>query len=178
MAAYFIPSLGLAPKWCSLLDGVTEELEEQQQQEGSAAAAAGSSFAALQFLTEQQMQQLHAQHLIGTPLVNRYLHGYFISRDLYEQLKAAAEPFAFENYRQQKIQERLESKKTMRIQVRHKLPKTNAEFAEKLQKTIEATKGSGSKKQQREAAAAAELLQDSRFSRLFSNPDFQLEQES
>ena len=28
MGAYFIPSLGPAPKWCSFLDSLTEELEE------------------------------------------------------------------------------------------------------------------------------------------------------
>lgn len=28
MQAYFIPGLGPAPKWCSFLEGLTEELEE------------------------------------------------------------------------------------------------------------------------------------------------------
>ena len=28
MQAYFIPSLGPAPKWCSFLENLTEELEE------------------------------------------------------------------------------------------------------------------------------------------------------
>ncbi|KAL8274529.1 hypothetical protein Esti_001550 [Eimeria stiedai] len=199
MAAYFLPSIGLAPKWCPMLDGLTEELEEQQQRGDGSAAVAAASFASLQFLTEQQMQQLNAQQLIGTPLVTRYLHGYFISRDLYAQLKArfssaffpfsfsflctslspsaAAEPFAFEAYRQQKIEERLEKKKPMRIQVRRKLPKTNAEFAEKLQKILESTDKNASKREKRQAAVAAGLLQDDRFSRLFTNPDFQLEQE-
>lgn len=178
MGAYFIPSIGLAPKWCPMLDSLTEELEEQQQAGDGTAAAAAASFASLQFLTEQQMEQLNAHQLIGTPLVTRYLHGYFIARELYDKLKAAAEPFAYEAYRQQKIKQRLEKKKTMRIQVRRKLPKTNAEFAEKLQKTLESTKVTGSKREKREAAVAAELLQDSRFSKLFSNPDFQLEQET
>ena len=27
--SFFIPSLGTAPKWCSFLDNLTEELEEQ-----------------------------------------------------------------------------------------------------------------------------------------------------
>ncbi|KAL8433035.1 hypothetical protein ACSSS7_004146 [Eimeria intestinalis] len=177
MAAYFLPSIGLAPKWCPMLDGLTEELEEQQQKGDGSAAVSASSYATLQFLTEQQMQQLNAHQLIGTPLVTRYLHGYFISRDLYAQLKAAAEPFAFEVYRQQKIEERLEKKKPMRIQVRRKLPKTNAEFADKLQKILESTDKNASKREKRQAAVAAGLLQDDRFSRLFTNPDFQLEQE-
>ncbi|KAL8445848.1 hypothetical protein Emed_005328 [Eimeria media] len=134
MAAYFLPSIGLAPRWCPMLDGLTEELEEQQQKGDSSLSVSASSFASLQFLTEQQMEQLNAKQLIGTPL-------------------AAAEPFAFEAYRQQKIEERLEKKKPMRIQ-------KNA-----------------SKREKRQAAVAAGLLQDDRFSRLFTNPDFQLEQE-
>lgn len=72
-----------------MLDGITEELEEQQQSGDGSAAAAAASFSSLQFLTEQQMQQLNAQQLIGTPLVTRYLHGYFIARELYDQLKAS-----------------------------------------------------------------------------------------
>ena len=28
MQAYFVPSLGPAPRWCSFLEGLTEELEE------------------------------------------------------------------------------------------------------------------------------------------------------
>ncbi len=27
--SYFVPSLGPAPRWCSFLEGLTEELEEQ-----------------------------------------------------------------------------------------------------------------------------------------------------
>jgi ribosome biogenesis protein ENP2 len=29
MTAYYIPQLGPAPKWCSFLDNITEEMEEQ-----------------------------------------------------------------------------------------------------------------------------------------------------
>ncbi len=28
LAAYFVPALGPAPRWCSFLEGLTEELEE------------------------------------------------------------------------------------------------------------------------------------------------------
>jgi ribosome biogenesis protein ENP2 len=33
---YFVPSLGPAPKWCSHLDSITEELEENDQMESMA----------------------------------------------------------------------------------------------------------------------------------------------
>lgn len=31
---YYIPSLGPAPKWCSFLDHITEELEESKENTG------------------------------------------------------------------------------------------------------------------------------------------------
>ena len=30
-SAWFIPQLGVAPSWCSFLDGMTEELEEKEK---------------------------------------------------------------------------------------------------------------------------------------------------
>lgn len=34
MLQYFVPAIGTAPKWCSYLETVTEELEETEQPEG------------------------------------------------------------------------------------------------------------------------------------------------
>lgn len=34
MLQYFVPAIGTAPKWCSYLDTVTEELEETEQPAG------------------------------------------------------------------------------------------------------------------------------------------------
>ena len=33
LQSYYIPSFGYAPKWCSFLDGLSEELAEQPQTE-------------------------------------------------------------------------------------------------------------------------------------------------
>ena len=35
MHVYFVPALGPAPKWCSFLDSLTEELEETKRSEVS-----------------------------------------------------------------------------------------------------------------------------------------------
>ena len=35
--AFFVPALGPAPKWCSFLDNLTEELEEAFDRNGPAA---------------------------------------------------------------------------------------------------------------------------------------------
>lgn len=89
MGLYFLPRVGPAPKWCSMLEGITEELEASQfATAGSAAAAAGSAQASLEFVTESQLQQLGgAQNLLGTPLLRRYLHGFLIDADLHRTLK-------------------------------------------------------------------------------------------
>ena len=31
MLSYYVPALGPAPRWCSFLDVLTEELEEEQE---------------------------------------------------------------------------------------------------------------------------------------------------
>lgn len=35
MQTYYVPSVGPAPKWCSFLDNITEELEESEQPDGT-----------------------------------------------------------------------------------------------------------------------------------------------
>ena len=32
LGCYFAPSLGAAPRWCSFLENLTEEMEEEQRQ--------------------------------------------------------------------------------------------------------------------------------------------------
>lgn len=34
MLQFFVPSIGVAPKWCSYLESITEELEETEQPAG------------------------------------------------------------------------------------------------------------------------------------------------
>jgi ribosome biogenesis protein ENP2 len=84
--SYYVPQLGLAPRWCSFLDAITEELEEGLAASAggadasaasasaaapSAAAAAAASAAAttlydgFRFVTREELDQLGMLHLIG-----------------------------------------------------------------------------------------------------------------
>lgn len=59
------------------------------------------------------------------------MHGFFMDMRLYNRVKAAVDPFAYENYRKAKIKERIESERKSRITVSRKLPKVNRALAEK-----------------------------------------------
>lgn len=90
MGAFFIPSIGQAPKWISFLDNLTEELEQKQS------TATSEDF---KFVTSNDLEQLNASHLIGTNQLKAYMHGFFMPIKLYSKLVAISDPFAFEKYR-------------------------------------------------------------------------------
>jgi len=171
VGAYFIPHLGVAPKWCSYLDSMTEELEENQNEQ---------MFDDFQFLTRDTLEQLGAEDLIGSSFLKPYLHGFFMEVKLFSKLKAASEPFAYEEYRKKKIQEKVAEKKKMRVTPRKPKVAVNTALHQKLanDQGEEAEDGAVlSEKSKRAAAKATELLEDARFRALFSNPDFEMEEQ-
>jgi ribosome biogenesis protein ENP2 len=65
--AFFIPQLGPAPKWCSFLDNMVEEMAEDEKTE---------TYDNYKFLTVPQLKSLNLDHLIGTTsLLRPYMHG-------------------------------------------------------------------------------------------------------
>lgn len=94
---YYIPSVGPAPKWCSFLDNITEELEETDQPEGETMKLKNCIFFNLtnnnysvfddyKFLTCTELEELGLSHLIGSKLLRAYMHGYFIDAKLYHKV--------------------------------------------------------------------------------------------
>lgn len=53
------------------------------------------------FLTPNELEQLNASHLIGTPMLKAYMHGYFLEMRAYQKLLSVHDPFAFEKYRKE-----------------------------------------------------------------------------
>lgn len=160
---YYMPSLGSAPRWCSFLDNLTEELEE------SNAAVVYDDY---KFVTRKELEDLGLTNLIGSNLLRAYMHGFFIDIRLYHKAKSLAEPFAFEQYRKNKIREKIEAERANRVMVK-KLPKVNKELAEKL---LDVEDSIVEKKTEKRAGLT--LLKDDRFSAMFKNPDFQIDKES
>ncbi|XP_023218285.1 nucleolar protein 10-like [Centruroides sculpturatus] len=156
---YYIPALGPAPKWCSFLDSLTEELEESGQD---------IVYDDYKFVSKKELGNLGLSHLIGTNLLRAYMHGYFIDMRLYHKAKSISEPFAYEEYRQKKIREKIEAERTNRVKIK-KLPQINRELALKLQEEKE---GGGSKKKK-----TGNILEDDRFKALFENVDYEINKE-
>ncbi|XP_066273981.1 nucleolar protein 10-like [Branchiostoma lanceolatum] len=162
---YFVPSLGPAPRWCSFMDNLTEELEEMETP---------TVYDDYKFVTDTDLENLGLAHLIGSPLLRAYMHGYFMDIRLYQKAKTIAEPFAYEEYRRNKIRQKIEETRDSRVKT-NKLPKVNRDLAQRL---IEEEDDKGEGKKKKKAKEASSLLQDDRFSALFSNPEFQVDTET
>ncbi|KAM9888011.1 hypothetical protein OXX69_013179, partial [Metschnikowia pulcherrima] len=68
MHAYYIPNLGPAPKWCSFLDSITEELEEKPSD---------TVYSNFRFITRDEVAKLNLSHLIGSNVLRSYMHWFF-----------------------------------------------------------------------------------------------------
>ncbi len=159
---FYIPALGPAPKWCPFLDNLTEELEESPNQ---------PIYDDYKFLTRKDLSKLNLEHLIGTNLLKPYMHGFFVDLRLYEKARAISNPFDYDEYRQKQIEKKIDNERSSRIAAKKKLPKVNAALAKRFMET----KDSVSKKA---ASAATNVLEDGRFSSLFQDPEFQVDEES
>ena len=82
--------------------------------------------AAARFVTKAELGKLGLGHLVGTPLLRAYLHGYFLHNRLHAKARALAEPFAYEAYRAQRVAAKLDAERQSRIGLVRKLPKVPA----------------------------------------------------
>jgi ribosome biogenesis protein ENP2 len=157
IGTFFIPELGHAPKWCAFLENLTEELEESN---------ASTVYDDFKFVTAADLEKLNASHLIGTPILKAYMHGYFMELGAYQKLKRLADPFAMEKFKQEQIEKRLQ-KQRERIQVVKKPAnpnvKVNQQFVDNLLIQHEKNKKS---------ADVKKMLSDDRFKSMFEDKEF------
>lgn len=158
--SYFAPQLGPAPRWCTYLENLTEELEEKNTENG------GSMYEDYKFITKTEVEELGASSLIGTPMLRGYMHGFFIEMKLYAKLRAVSKPFEYEEHRKKRIKEKINEKRASRITAKKRLPKVNAALAEKFMKT-------GKKDSQSDGVQI-----DDRFAALFNREEFQQDTET
>ncbi|XP_076683984.1 nucleolar protein 10 lethal (2) 34Fd [Andrena cerasifolii] len=161
MQSYYIPSLGPAPYWCSFLDNLTEELEELDYE---------TIYDDYKFVTEKELDELGLSHLKGTVLLRAYMHGYFMDIRLYRKARDVMKPFEFEQYKKQRIQQKIQETCGSRVQMQ-KVPSVNKDLALKLMDD----EMNGKK---RKKSSSSSLLKDQRFKALFNNPDFQVDMNS
>jgi ribosome biogenesis protein ENP2 len=176
MDSFYVPSIGVAPRWCSFLENITEELQERDiQRSTDSNAQTETVFENYKFVTREDLEKLGISNLIGTPLLRGYMHGFFMDSNLYNRVKAVANPFEYEEYQKKKLRERLEAKRASRIAPRKTattktLPAVNPDLAERLE-----YKAAGA--DPKAGKIARGLLSDDRFGNLFTNPDFEIDTE-
>ncbi|KAI8559179.1 hypothetical protein RHMOL_Rhmol04G0153000 [Rhododendron molle] len=174
--SYFIPALGPAPKWCSYLENLTEEMEEGAQT---------TIYDDFKFLTKEDLERLNLTNLIGTNLLRAYMHGFFIDYRLYKKAQALADPFAYDDYIEKRKQEKLEAERASRITIKRKLPKVNRILAARLLEDEEAENerkdedgADAKKKSKKRKRFSSEILKDERFAPMFENKDFEVDETS
>ena len=196
--SFFIPQLGPAPKWCSFLDNLVEEMAEDPNDPNAfTSQKVGEIYDNYKFLTLPQIQKLNLSHLIGTTgLLRPYMHGYFVAQRLYEEAKLIADPFVWEEQRNKRIKEKIDSERESRIRGNRKVSaKVNKRLAEKIlernerheqrraQRVLEKGGDDGVMPEGDAEPAATEkapntLLTDPRFARLFQDEDFAIDETS
>lgn len=197
--AFFVPQLGPAPKWCSFLDNLVEEMAEDPNDPQSFTGGQTSSvYDNYKFLTVPQLRTLNLDHLIGrTNLLRPYMHGYFVAQRLYEEARLITNPYIWEEERAKRVKEKIDQERESRIRGKKKVAvKVNRKLAEKLLEKAEKAERRNAKRVLERGgdadadadAAAAEteqageerkgLLGDSRFSKLFEDEEFAVDETS
>lgn len=207
--SFFVPSLGPAPRWCSFLEALTEELEEATTS-GSAEGGANppqTVYDDFRFVTAADLDSHGLRHLLGTPALRPYMHGYFVHNRLWQRAAAAAgsigagggEGEDYEASRRRRVEAKLEAARASRIAKVAKLPKVNAALAARALAAEEGEAGgdSGGSEEEDEggtgagkgggarakaaasaAAAARRLLADDRFAAMFRDEAFAVDEAS
>ena len=207
MATYYIPQLGPAPRWASFLENITEEMEDQTTRSvyedykflGRDELKTCASFIS-QSITYFFFFSLGLDHLVGTPTLKPYMHGYFISLKLYDAARVIANPFAYDEHRAKMVREKMEKMSESRIRAK-KEPgvKVNKALAEKILRDEEKAQKRAERKNKRkqgvtmdvdmeaadkaegsdeDEAAAPSILSDPRFAKVFENPEFAIDENS
>ncbi|CAK9783903.1 WD40 repeat-like protein [Cutaneotrichosporon oleaginosum] len=193
LSTYYVPDFGPAPRWASFLDNVTEEMAQD------ASGAGKGAYTDYKFVDRTELETLSLTHLIGTPALKPYMHGYFLALKLYQTARLIANPQSYEADREKTINAKLEAKAASRIRARRDVPKVNKALAERLRKEAEREEASNARKRARRAAAGEEdegevegeeerkqggktsskdVLSDPRFAELFTNPEFEIDESS
>jgi len=95
---------------------------------------------------------------------------FFIDIRLYNKARSVVEPFEFDKYRKEKVRQKIESTRPNRLTIKSNLPKVNQEIALKLMDEKGAKKKKG--------RPTTSLLDDSRFSAMFENPEFEIDKDA
>lgn len=154
--------------------------------------------------------RLGLDHLIGTPALKPYMHGYFLSLKLYDTARLITNPFVYADHREKLVREKMDKLAETRIRSSKKDAvagvKVNKGLAEKILKEEERAAQREERRRKKQglpmesetpdldvemedvenpeasassstadAKASKSLLNDSRFSAVFEDPDFEVD---
>ena len=196
--SFLIPQLGPAPKWCSFLDNLVEEMAEDPNDPNAyTSQRAGDVYDNYKFLTMQQLESLNLAHLVGTTsLLRPYMHGYFVAQRLYEEARLIADPFVWEEERNKRVKNKIDTERESRIRGNKKVTaKVNKKLAEKIAERAEREERRQAKRLLEkggdddmiedipatagmEGKPSGSLLADPRFSKLFQDEAFAIDERS
>lgn len=160
MHTFYVPNLGPAPKWCSFLDNVTEELEEKPSD---------TVYSNYRFVTRDEVSKLNLGHLIGTKVLRSYMHGFFIDTELYDKVNLIANPNSYRDQRDREIKKKIEKERESRIRGTGAITNTK----------IMVNKNLATKLQDKQGTSTAEsVINDDRFKEMFENPEFAVDEQS
>lgn len=135
---------------------------------------------------------LGLDHLVGTPALKPYMHGYFLSLKLYDAARVIANPFAYAEHREKLVRDKMDKLSESRIRARKdaQAPKVNKALAAKILREEERERKKEERRKEKTAEALAEgdreaesvekpnLLNDARFKALFEDPAFEVDTQS
>ncbi|KAG6916426.1 hypothetical protein DXG01_006830 [Tephrocybe rancida] len=189
MATYYIPQLGPAPRWAGFLENITEEMEDSSTR---------SVYEDFKFVERSELKTLGLDHLVGTPTLKPYMHGYFVSLKLFEAARLIANPFAYAEHREKMVREKMDKMAETRIRTKKEVGvKVNKALAEKILRDEEKAKKREERRKQRKAERAEEdmevdeinednaeeaerpsVLTDPRFAAVFESKEFAIDESS
>ncbi|XP_051197904.1 uncharacterized protein [Lolium perenne] len=171
--AHFIPALGPAPKWCSHLDNLTEEMEEKQE---------NTLYDDYKFLTEEEMERLGLSEYKNSDAVRAHLHGYVIRYDLYKKQRAKLDIMDYETLQKEMKKKKLDAQRKSRITQVVKIPKVNRQMfdnilaeEEELDADVDNVDKSSTRKKKRRLELTKSLLTDPRFDEMFKNKAYEVD---
>ena len=114
--AMLIPELGPAPRFASFLDNLINDVETEEQ-EGT------PLYDNMKFMTREELEKYGGGHLVGSSALKPYMHGFFISRELYKMITAKNDGISYDDYMKQKRKEKSEAIENAKIVSQRKAPK-------------------------------------------------------
>jgi len=114
--------IGPAPRWCSFLENLTEELEETSLLEERADTSSNVSnpnnvYEDFKFVTKKELEDLGIKEGDEDQMKHfqPYMHGFFVKMEMYNSLRAVANPFEYEEYRKQLLKDKINKRRMSKI---------------------------------------------------------------